>query len=168
LGLKRIAHANSTFANDHDGLFAAEISTNENGAREFVSNGDAYKHFQCLSNELGTPRFLVCPQDSRVYAREFRRLANTNISYFAGLDASSNHPKIFLAGDRNLMVNGASCSNAVARVRAKDSLDWASTIHDNKGYVVLVDGRILESIAPSSHLNVWLEKSGTAQRLSFP
>jgi prepilin-type N-terminal cleavage/methylation domain-containing protein len=74
--------------------------------------------FQVMSNELNTPKIVVCPSDDRLIAYSFGFTlpagasgypfnGNTNISYFVGRDADENNPQLFLAGDRNLGVNRA-------------------------------------------------------------
>src|SRR4051812_27380779 len=61
------------FAHDHGGKFPMQVSTNAGGSLEFLQSayklsGEFYfifRHFQPLSNELMTPRPLVCPNDAR-------------------------------------------------------------------------------------------------------
>ena len=55
---------------------------------EFNTGADTFRHFQVMSNELSTPKILVCPADTRVAAANFVRLKNQNVSYFVGLEAS--------------------------------------------------------------------------------
>jgi Tfp pilus assembly protein PilE len=164
--LKEIATANRIFVNDHNGLFAAQISTNHNGIMEFSSRGEAYKQFQILSNELGSPKVLVCPQDSRSSASNFSALNNSHLSYFAGLDVSDKYPSGFLAGDRSLTVNGASYATAVVRVRTNDVVAWTPALHESEGYVAFADGSVLW--LTTAKVNDLVRQSETAQRLSFP
>ena len=56
-----------------------------------------------MSNEMGqAPIILICPADERKPASSFSNLANTNISYFVGVDANDTYPQALLGGDRNL------------------------------------------------------------------
>jgi len=61
-----------------------------------------------MSNELTTPKILVCPADKeKVPATSFGAgFSDTNSSYFVSLDASETYPQTFLTGDRNLAVAG--------------------------------------------------------------
>jgi prepilin-type processing-associated H-X9-DG protein len=68
--------------------------------------------FGVMSNELGTPKILVCPADERNGHTNFLTapnngygnagLDNSKISYFLGKDASDSKPQMILAGDRNI------------------------------------------------------------------
>jgi prepilin-type processing-associated H-X9-DG protein len=64
------------------------VSTNQGGTLEMCSQeGDGFDmnavlHFQVLSNELNTPKILVCPGDaSRQPAISFQALQSANVSY---------------------------------------------------------------------------------------
>jgi len=55
---------------------------------ELVEIGIVYLHFQVMSDELNTPKLLICPQHARRnFATNFAGLKNGHISYFVGLDA---------------------------------------------------------------------------------
>jgi prepilin-type processing-associated H-X9-DG protein len=89
-----------------------------------------YAAFGVMSNELSTPRLLVCPSDERSAHSNFTMhvtgpvgiqtcqasasgtgvtdtdpayFNNFKISYFLGLNALSANPQMFLAGDRNII-----------------------------------------------------------------
>src|SRR5436305_11279556 len=74
-----------------------------------------------MSNELSTPKVVVCPSDDGHSAhtnfnigtittspgtpsasQAANLFSNTKISWFVGVDASDNNPQMFLAGDRNI------------------------------------------------------------------
>ena len=78
------------------------VSTDKGGTMEFTTGADTFRHFQVMSNELSTPKILVCPADTRVAATNFVRLKNQNVSYFVGLEANDANPQRFLDGDRNI------------------------------------------------------------------
>ncbi len=164
--LKLVGTAYRMFAYDNNGLFPAEISTNQEGTREFVLAGDAFKQFQSLSNELGSPNVLVCPADIRLPSTNFNTLNNSNLSYFAGLNATSNNPAMFLTGDRNITVNGNSFLNAVVTVRANDAVAWTPDIHKLGGNIGLSDGSVQQYT--SSKLLEAVKLSGATQRLIVP
>ncbi len=66
-----------------------------------------------MSNELSTPKVLLCPSDAsvRTVGQNFNAAAagpnagtftNGNVSYFVCGDASDAYPQLILAGDRNI------------------------------------------------------------------
>jgi len=71
-----------------------------------------YQTFGCMSNELSTPKVLLCPSDERIAGSNFTMvvngttrldiLGNVNISYFLGKDAVDSNPQMLLVGDRNI------------------------------------------------------------------
>src|SRR5881296_3603291 len=50
-----------------------------------------------LSNELVTPKILVCRSDKRPAATNFATLRDVNVSYFTGLNADPGNPNSVLA-----------------------------------------------------------------------
>ena len=86
------------------------------GTMEFTSGLNDWRHFQVMSNELSTPKVLYCPSDeTRMPATNFTFLANSNVSYFVGIDATETDPQGFLSGDRNL-TNGTPIKNGILEV----------------------------------------------------
>src|SRR5207253_3173100 len=90
--LKQVGVAFRVFAGDHNDTFPMHIATNANGSIKYVPSSEIYRYFQILSNEMNTPRVLVCPTDTRQSAKSFAVLRNTNLSYFLGLDADETQP----------------------------------------------------------------------------
>ena len=62
--------------------------------------------FASMSNELSTPKILICPGDTRSAATNFTTdlptKKNASVSFFAGAYASDTMPQMFLSGDRNI------------------------------------------------------------------
>src|SRR5262245_33072306 len=62
------------------------------GSLEFVRSayqlgGEFYfsfRHFHALSNELVSPKLVICPTDARLPVASFASLNNQNLSYFVG------------------------------------------------------------------------------------
>ena len=72
---------------------------------EFCAKGsdgfdrNAARHFQVMSNELNTPKLLVCPQDTAAKpAGDFPQLQAENVTYKlrTGTNISAAHPKEIL------------------------------------------------------------------------
>src|SRR5690348_12986412 len=74
--LKEIGTGFHLFANDHQGHLPMEISLHDGGTLEFLPGGNAFKHFQALSNEVVNPKLLNCPSDTRSYPENWSGLQN--------------------------------------------------------------------------------------------
>jgi hypothetical protein len=106
--LMQIGTAYRIWANDHHEQFPAFAPLTNGGWREILSrtNAGAYcwRNYATMSNEMGESTLvLVCPADVRKPANSFSNfVANTNLSYFAGVNANDSLPQSLLGGDRNL------------------------------------------------------------------
>src|SRR5436190_5472198 len=94
--LKDTGIAFHTFAHDHHDKFPMELASRDGGTEDFVQsayliNGAfyfSYRQFQPLSNDLVTPKLLLCPSDYvRWAATNFGSFKNENLSYFVGVTA---------------------------------------------------------------------------------
>ena len=136
--LKQVGLAFRLWANDHgDQLpFAAPAP---GGSSPYVNTPQVFRHFQVISNELVTPKLLVCPTDkSRSVAGNFTALLNTNISCFVGLDAHEQDPRQMISGDRN--ITGGAVGSGYPRVLTRTTeAGWTSDLHENSGNIALVD-----------------------------
>ena len=156
------------WAGDHNDKFPMEISTNDGGAREWMSGGNAFRCFQVMSNELNTPRILICPADNRQAATNFQGDFNEQrLSYFVGLDAQrKTNTSMFLFGDRNL-TNNLGTKDGVLELTAKQSTGWTREMHNNRGNICLVDGSVQKLDA--AQLRPALQATGVAtNRLVMP
>src|SRR5438309_1458155 len=61
--LKQVGLSFKTWAFDQTNNFPMSLSTNLGGTREYITTGETFRHFAAISNELSTPRVLVCPRD---------------------------------------------------------------------------------------------------------
>ena len=72
--LKQVGLAFRQWALDNDDKFPMQVSATNGGAIEQAGLGSAYAAFLVMSNELSTPKILVCPNESkpkRVAANSF-------------------------------------------------------------------------------------------------
>src|SRR6266513_5235216 len=109
--LKQVGLSVRIWANDNGDRYPAQVSTNDGGASEYIGTPTAapatYKFFQVMSNELSTPKVVICPSDDdRTIATNFGghmdiTLKNKAVSNFYGVDAQETFPQMFLTGDRN-------------------------------------------------------------------
>ncbi len=149
--LKEMGVAFHSFAHDHDGKFPMQVPTNAGGSLEFLraatnalgSTYFAFRHFQALSNDLVTPRILICPADTRAVADNFRDLKNDQVSYFAGAAAEFDKPDSILAGDRNI-TSFTPGSGTVVRLDSPNAIGWTGDLHEYKGNLLFADGRVEE------------------------
>ncbi|MCL5099432.1 MAG: type II secretion system GspH family protein [Candidatus Omnitrophica bacterium] len=170
--LKNVGLAFRVFATDNQDQYPMSISTNAGGASEYCASGtllrpNIYRIFQAMSNELSTPKIILCPSDSgRIEATNFQNdmerpgavgtmRQNNSVSYFIGIQAQETYPSMLLAGDRNI-------TNANPRVDvfttptvaqvvilgtnhiATIGAGWNDKMHQNAGNVTLGDGSVQE------------------------
>ncbi|HAO80978.1 MAG TPA: hypothetical protein DCQ92_18815 [Verrucomicrobia subdivision 3 bacterium] len=155
--LKQCGLAFRMWEGDNNDKMPMDVPMANGGTKEFVTGADTFRHFQVMSNELSTPRILVCPNDDRISAVNFVQLKNTNVSYFVGLEANDASPQRFLDGDRNL--TGASePQNGILKLVPGGPIGWTSAIHNNQGNVGLADGSVQQY--SSSALREALRNSG--------
>jgi hypothetical protein len=147
--LKNIGLSHRIFATDNMDLFPWErhraqgkYLTNLPNLTSVSPGEQVVRVFQSLSNELSTPKIIVCPADSRTEALNWNQLTTNNISYFLGFSASENLPQTILAGDRNLTVNGRRGSGRVEISGGSQSAEWDSSMHRLQGNVCLGDGSV--------------------------
>ena len=104
--MKQIGLAFRTWAIDHDGNLPFNVSTNQGGTLELCVVGNdgfdrnAAFHFMVMSNELSTPKILVCPADTKKQpALDFLSLQPANVSYqlHSGTNLSETTPQEVLA-----------------------------------------------------------------------
>jgi prepilin-type processing-associated H-X9-DG protein len=166
--LKQVGLAFRSWAGDHDDKNPFHISVTNGGTKEFIATGETFRHFEVMSNELNTPKILVCPTDKqRVAADRFTSaLNNNNVSYFVGIDAEDSAPDRFLAGDRNILGGTVTGTNLV-EFSSTNGVGWGSDLHKGQGNVGLADGSVQGF--SSSALRKGLVNTGLAtNRLAMP
>ncbi|MFO1513269.1 MAG: hypothetical protein U1F83_10215 [Verrucomicrobiota bacterium] len=171
------------WALDNNDKYPAAVSTANGGAKEWVETGAVYTSFLVMSNELNTPKILICPQEAnpmRAIANTFSpaALANTgwqaipftnnnNLSYFVGLDADEAQPQQILSGDDNFLVDGVKPSAGVLLLRTNSVLAWTKERHVTYGNIGLADGSVQGFTTPL--LNKALVNTGApTNRLAMP
>jgi type II secretory pathway pseudopilin PulG len=121
----------------------------------------AWYWYTVFSNELVTPKVLVCPSDPTVRAARDFSLGSTGsfsdsshrnhaLSYFLGLDSFAEAPTSILSGDWNIRVTGtsSSCSSGVRMPAAipirpvPSPVGWTASLHAGSGNLLLMDGRV--------------------------
>jgi hypothetical protein len=167
--LKQIAIAFRTFSIDQADSFSTQIPVKFGGSADLVPSGQVFVHFRVMSNELGTPKLLVCPVDQAKAAAETftNNFSDANVSYFIGTDAKDTMTEMLLSGDRNLEVGGVPVAPGLFILTTNLSLGWTREIHDSCGNVALADGSVQFFQSPRLALQVRLQGIAT-NRLVVP
>ncbi len=155
--LKQCGLAFRIWEGDNDDKLPMAVSTEKGGTKEFTTGADTFRHFQVMSNELSTPKILVCPNDTRTAANNFIRLSNKNVSYFVGLEANDSNPQRFLTGDRNI-TGESEPEQGILKLVPGQRVSWTAEIHGNQGNVGLADGSVQQY--SNSALSMALKNSG--------
>jgi prepilin-type N-terminal cleavage/methylation domain-containing protein len=149
--LRQTGIAFQEFAHEHNGHFPMSVPGSAGGAMEQAVNGSrlagefyfAYRAFLVLSNELVTPKLLVCPTDKRIAALRFADFQNRNLSYFVGANADMNKPTSVLAGDRNITNDWIGPATHL-QLGPNHVLRWTHELHHFKGDLLYSDGHVEE------------------------
>jgi prepilin-type N-terminal cleavage/methylation domain-containing protein len=180
--LKQCGLATRVWEGDNNDRYPMAVLSQQGGAYEFVHharNGAGLvsptgvglqpplqaRVFQVMSNELSTPKVLVCPADT------FHTTAATNFgtfgqvkgdydlrktSFFIGSDAVESDPQMLLFGDSNIGLQGNAAPGTPASARFTTAVQitsltiqqsasgWAWTIdtHNKVGNITLADGSV--------------------------
>ncbi len=153
--LRQIGVASQLWGNDRGDRPPWEIPVNQGGTLQHTLSGNAWLHFASMSNELASPRILLCPSDTGRLATEFSSSAdggflnpnhrNNSVSYFL-THAFQNGQFSMFAGDRNFLTLAGSgtCSRfpTVSFANVNSPLGWDTNLHNRAGNIVRLDGRV--------------------------
>lgn len=138
--LKHIGLAFRMWGNDHNDTYPFAVSTNDGGTLPFVDSGNAFPHFAAISNELNSPKVLVCEKDTaRSKVTDWAKLNDRRLSYFVGLEANEYLPQTILSGDRNIQ-GGANSPGGLTLFASNSPATWGRDLHRNHGHLLLGDG----------------------------
>ena len=127
--------------NFSNSLASASSSGGSIGKKQYAGNTDDWaEHFRAASNQIDTPKILVCPSDKEKKPVDSWRMTdgNVNFSYFVGLDSNEGNPESIVSGDR---IEGSSNLNLIFDATSGTSIDasFSTQIHKNQGNLVLSD-----------------------------
>ncbi|MGD0410163.1 MAG: hypothetical protein ABSC18_00540 [Verrucomicrobiota bacterium] len=125
--LQQIGQNSLYYANTHNGNFRVSVPLNSGNGAASVEQ----VYYQTVGSRLRVS-YLICPQDTRIPASDWKSLNRTNLSYFFDPDAVFNDPLSVLAGDRNISVS------------AQGIYSWnpALGLHGDHGNVAFADGHV--------------------------
>jgi prepilin-type N-terminal cleavage/methylation domain-containing protein len=188
--LKNVGLAFRIFATDNEDRFPTSLGTNAGGSSEYLTpaataGNSTYLHYAALSNELSTPKIVVCPSDQRVEAPSFAAFVNTNqyknkaVSYALNTVANETEPQSLLSGDRNLTnsvrpkwdANDPKILTLDPKTQQEASATkagWTPDLHKSQGNFALGDGSVQQ--VTSSRLREQIRSAADSQpaQLIFP
>ncbi len=137
---------------------------------ELVASGkNVWLNYLVMSNELSTPKLLICPADTERFppATNFSTDLVGKISYFVGLNASLNFPQAVLSGDDNFEINGVPVKSGLLQLSTNHATAWTFARHKFAGNIGLADGSAQQ--LSNSGLTNLLHQTGLAtNRLAIP
>lgn len=171
--LEQLGRAFHLFAHDHNSRLPMQVRVADGGALEFVESGRAmtagfyfaFRQFEPLSNELVTPKMLICPADTRTAVPRFATFNNAHLSFFINVRAEYARPTDLLSGDRNLPA--PSIANPSILLQQPDlRYGWSASLHRFKGNALFTDGHVerLKHL-PAGHAELFLP---TTPAIGFP
>jgi hypothetical protein len=169
--LKQVGLSFRLWAGDNGDKYPMQVSTNQGGAMELLSAGTVAPQFAVMSNELSTPRILLCPDDKRrTWAANFSVLTAGNVSYFVVPEADESMPSLWLSGDRHLTTNGVNVTSRHLVVSSNSVLGWSKAAHTGNGNLTLGDGSVQHttvSIMAESFTNALIDYTGRTSNTTF-
>jgi prepilin-type processing-associated H-X9-DG protein len=168
--VKQISIAYRIWAGDNNGKYPMQVSVTNGGTMELNADGkNAWLNFLVMSNELSTPKVLVCPQDEEHLppATNFSWQLAGHISYFINSDASDAYPQMFISGDDNFAVGGIPVKSGLLEISTNTTITWTAKRHVNAGNIGLADGSV--AMVNNTGLINLLRQTGVAtNRLAIP
>jgi hypothetical protein len=141
--LKQIGIAYRLWEGDNNNQYPMAVSVTNGGAMELVATGNVAACFRAMSNELSTPKILLCPQDTRrTGATNFSvGFGNSNISYFIGVDVANDaNPNLILSGDDNLAISRVPIKPGLLPLFTNAPVTWTKARHKFVGNLGMADG----------------------------
>lgn len=140
--LREIGLGLRMWSGDNDSKYPWQIDSAQGGSHDSPEWVD---HFRVCSNELATPKILVCPMEKgKKVAENWGVIAGLeNVSYFAGLTAEETKPHGLVSGDSNILGGGGGL-NPHWSVYLGGSIDaeWDTTVHNERGHILQPDGSV--------------------------
>jgi len=158
--LKQVGLAFRVWQGDNNDRFPMALSTNSGGSSEYIytstANGSSINGvtnvFMVMSNELSTPKILLCTADGDrgSPATNWANFASSinYLSYFVCGDASDVYPQMILTGDRNIGTTTGTTpatTNLTTSAGKWTGTAWAwtgTTIHQKVGNIGMADGSV--------------------------
>jgi type II secretory pathway pseudopilin PulG len=167
--LKQIGLSYRIWSGDNLDKYPFEVSVTNGGTKELLFGRNAWLNFLVMSNELSTPKILICPEDliHQPPATNFSAQLAGHLSYFVGLDAAETHPQTMLSGDANFQINGVPVKSGILEITSNTPIAWTRERHRLSGNIVLADGSV--QTLSNAELPNQIPQTGLAtNRLAIP
>jgi|SRR4051812_22002137 prepilin-type N-terminal cleavage/methylation domain-containing protein len=156
---RQMAIGGHIWATDHDGKFPWEVSTDLGGSWD-PAQGPApgflaqaappslwIDNFRACSNELVTPKILICPSDKdKEKVDKWEYTSGDSASYFYSPQAKQTRPQTILFGDGNIEGGGGGY-NPSWNIFLGSSIDvtFNDKVHYRAGNFTLSDGSVQQA-----------------------
>lgn len=180
--LKQISLAFKQWSLDSTDRYPTQVSVTNGGTMELIAQGSVFTTFLVMSNELNTPKVLICPGeteekrmtatifDNRPYPGQIPYTNDFNTSYFIGVDAEDAMPQMLLVGDSHFAFGGKRVPPGLLRLGTNSPVSWPRPIrtrHEKGGNIGLTDGSVMN--CNNDDFRWLLRNSGDAtNRLAIP
>ena len=147
--LRQMSLGFRVWANDHRDRYPWQLASTNEGS---LGSPDWTDHFRLCSNELGSPRILLCPTDkARRPGPNWADLDGAaNVSYFVGTKADDTKPQTIVGGDSNITGGGGGVDPQWS-IFLGTSIDaaWDKNLHMLNGNLALADGSVQNTKTPA-------------------
>jgi len=165
--LKQIGLAFRLWANDNGDKYPWNLAHTNGGSS---GSADWTDNFRLCSNELSTPRILLCPSDT---AKRFGTnwaftFGDQHVSYFVGYKAIESKPQSVLSGDANVLGGGGGL-DATWTIFMGSSIDaaWDKNRHVRSGYLILADNSVKQTVTATLRDQISAELAAGATNVVF-
>lgn len=167
--LKQVGLAYRIWSGDNNDRYPMEVSVTNGGTLELNNGRNAWINYLVMSNELSTPKILLCPDDIEhsPAATNFSWQLSGHVSYFVGLDARETIPQTWLSGDDNFAVGNESVEAGLLKLTTNMPITWTASRHHFAGNLCLADGSV-QSVSCSGLTNSLRQTGLTTNRLAIP
>ncbi len=157
INLRQVGVEFRSWEGGYNDKYPMQVSVTNGGAMELVATGNLVAVFQVMSNELSTPKIVVCPQDmDRDFAKNFTTdFNNSRVSYFVNADGDADNPQTLLSGDSNFEVNRVHVKSGLLRLSSNAPVSWTAERHGFSGYFLFGDGSVqgIKNVGLSNYFN---------------
>ncbi len=130
------------WASDNGDKFPWQVSLTNGGSMDSPVWLD---HVRVASNQLGTPKILVCASDKARRPKENWALLDgtSDISFFVGTSSEDTKPQTIVLGDANVLGGGGGLDpNWNPFYGSSIDAAWDKTVHKGQGNIALADGSV--------------------------
>ncbi|HVY69215.1 MAG TPA: type II secretion system protein [Verrucomicrobiae bacterium] len=164
---KQISLGFKVWATDNADKFPWNLSVTNGGS---LGAADWVDNFRTCSNELATPKILLCPADTTNHAGTNWAFlsADKTVSYFVGINASETRPQSMVLGDRNVTGGGGGLDPQWSKFLGSSiDANWDRTLHSVKGNLGLADGSVQQTKTVTLRDQISLELSSSPTNVIF-